>query len=317
MVSAALRARSALRRTRDRWIDQTLVSVERARAALEAGQVDVLILGDSSSLSWAWSDTDRTLIPQMIAERTGARVVTVAKGGYSAPVYDAVLRVLAELPQRPKALLTTACIRTAAFDHVRRHPIHGHARSIEALAKVKGDGGRIRAFARGGSTWTDRELAAFRALPMTTRWGGEQLIGDHLDRIEGMGPPPWPPEIERARYDYFNGEVLAEDCPELEHLDRYGRRLVDYGVPMAAYWVTPALAHGERLLPGFTDHVRSNVAVLEKAWDLPGRGLGELIKLDLEDEDFQDVRNGIEHYTFSGRSKLADALIESIAPALG
>lgn len=313
-VKAALRTKA--RRTRDRWIDQTLAQVERARRQLAEGDVDLLVLGDSSSLAWAHTDTDRRNIPQLVAERTGRRVLTIAAGGFSAPVYGSILRILHDLPQRPRAVLTTACIRTNAFAHVRRHPTHGHNRSIAALDRVS-PGGRIRSFAVGGSTWKDEELAAFRALPMTTRWGGDKTIAEHLANIEGKGAPPWPIQVERDRFDYFNGEVLTDDNPELSALDVYGRRLAAYGVPVAAYWVLPPLAHGERLLPGFAEHVTGNLAVMEKALDLPGRGFSGLIHPVLEDIDFQDMRNGVEHYSFTGRSKIADALIATVAPALG
>lgn len=318
MPPTLLELRAKARRTRDRWVDQALVNVERARAALVAGEVDVLMLGDSSTLAWAHTDTDRTSIPEMVAQRTGLRVTLVAAGGYSAPVYASMLRILSELPQRPRAVLTTACIRTNAFAHVRRHPIHGHARSLTALAKVSGSPERrIRAFGRGGSTWGDDELAAFRALRMTTRWSGELAIGDHLAKIEGKGQPPWPVEVERARFDYFNGEVLTPDNLELAWLELYGQRLADYGVPVSAYWVLPPLAHGDRLLPGFSEHVHANLEVMEAALDLPGHGFKPLIRPILDDEDFQDARNGVEHFSFTGRSKIADELVASLDAALG
>jgi hypothetical protein len=315
-----LKARAKLRRTRDRWIDQTLVNVERARAALVAGEADVLVLGDSSCLAFAHTDTDRASIPELMARRTGAKVVTVAAGGYSAPIYSAILDLLAGLPQRPKAVVVTACIRTGTATHVRRHPIHGHARSLEALGRIRkvSPDHKIRAFGRGGHTWTDEELAAFRALPVTTRWHGEQLIGDHLARVENRGMPPWPIEVERDRFDYFHGEVLSPDNTELPAYDVLGRRLVEYGVPSATFWVQPSVEHGEGLYPGeFADHVAANLAVLESVLDLPGRGLGELIKPVLDIPDFQDARNGTEHYSFSGRAKIADVLVERLGDHLG
>ncbi|GAB2974222.1 hypothetical protein [Nocardioides montaniterrae] len=314
MVSTILKTRSALRRARDRWIDQTLVQVAHARSALIAGEVDVLVLGDSSCLAWARTDTDRTSIPEMVAARTGARVVTVAGGGYSAPVYAGILRLLAEVAERPRAVITTACIRTSTAAHVRQHPIHGHARSLAAMEKLSGSK-PIRAFAQGGSTWREEELAAFRALEVTTRWSGSATVGSHLARIENQ-PEPWPVEVELARYDYFHGEVLDRSNPELASVDLLGRRLEEYGVPVAAYWVTPPVEHGERLYAGFGDHVRANLEVLESTLDLPGRGLPGLIHPELELADFQDARNGTEHFSFSGRTKIADAVVAALEPAL-
>lgn len=315
MGSLMLEARALARRTRNRWVDHALARVEAARRALLAGEADILLLGDSSCLSWAYTDTDRTLLPQMLAERTGQRVVTVAAGGFSPPVYDAILRVLAQLPTRPKAVVTTGCIRTSTFGHVRLHPEYGYARSIEALDRITG-GQRVCSMGRRGVP-TDDELTAFRARTMTTVWGGEKTIGEHLAMIEGRGPAPWPVEVERARFDYFNGTVLTPDNAELSRVASFGARLAAYGVPTAAYWVMPPVGHGEELLPGFRDHVLRNLAVFEGALDLPGQGLPALIKLDLEDADFQDRRSGVEHYSFSGRTKIADALVTSLATQVG
>ncbi|MGY2876279.1 hypothetical protein ACVW00_003469 [Marmoricola sp. URHA0025 HA25] len=310
-MRAELRGR--LRQLRDRWVDQTLVRVERARADLAGGTGDVLVLGESSCLAWAHEDTDRRLVPELIGEATGARVVTVAGAGYDARMFGEVLRVLGLLQERPRALVLAINVRTNTAVHVTRHPLHGHARSREALARLSPPIGRIRAVARGGGP-RHGEIRAFRELPVETRWGGAATIDGYLSRLEGYGPPPWPVEIERLRFDYFHGEVVGEDNGGLAALGALGRRLTEYGVPAVAYWAQPPVQRGEELFPGeFAAHVQTNLARVETALLGDSVGPDAFLKPVLEEPDFQDHRNGTEHYSFTGRAKVADDVAKALA----
>lgn len=303
-----------MRGWRDRWLDQTLVRVERARLALARGDGEVLVLGESSCLSWAHSDADRTLIPELVARGTGASVVTIAGAGYDARMFDAVLRVLGHLAARPRAVVVAVNIRTNTALHVREHPLYGHARSRAALARVCPPVGRIRAFGRGGSTPRRSEIAAFRRLPVTTRWQLAPTIGDYVSRLEGCGPPPWPAEIERLRFDYFHGEQVQVDNPGLSALTNLGRRLGEYGVPAVAYWAQPPVSRGEQLFPGeFTAHVSRNLELVEQALLVGADGLPGLVKPVLDDDCFQDCRNGTEHYAYGGRVAVAAAIAGALA----
>lgn len=303
-----------MRQLRNRWIDQTLLQVERARASLAGGVGDILVLGDSSFLSWAHRDTDRTLLPDLISERTGATVVTVAAGGYDARMHDAILRVLGMIEYRPRAVVMAVALRPNTGVHVREHPLHGHARSRAALARITPPLAHVRAFANGGSSTPKRELRAFRALPVVSRWGGTATIQERLAQVEGLGPPPWPIEVERRRFDYFHGELVDEDNPGLPALTALGRRLADYGVPTVANWSQVPVAHGERLFPGeFASHVHRHLDLVESALLREAVGVHGLLKPVLEDEDFQDVRNGTEHFSHSGRIKIADEIAKTLA----
>lgn len=310
-VRAELRGR--LRQLRDRWVDQTLLRVERARADLARGSGDVLVLGESSCLAWAYEDTDRRLIPELIGEATGASVVTVAGAGYDARMFDEVLRVLGFLEKRPRAVVLAVNVRTNTAVHVTRHPLHGHARSRAALARLAPPIGRIRAVGRGGGPRRG-EIGAFRELPVSTRWGGSGTIDGYLSRLEGSGPPPWPVEVERLRFDYFHGEVVGGDNDGIAALSALGRRLIHYGVPAVAYWAQPPVARGEELFPGeFADHVHANLARVETALMGAAVGLDGLLKPVLDEPDFQDRRNGTEHYSYTGRAKVADDVAQALS----
>lgn len=306
----ALRGR--LRGLRDRWVDQTLVQVEAARLALTRGSGDVLLLGESSCLSWAHSDADTTLLPELIAQRTGRPTVTVAGAGYDARMFDAVLGVLEQLPHRPRAVVVAVNVRTNTALHVTDHPIYGHARSRAALARLAPIR-RVRALGRRGSVPRRGEMEAFRARPVATRWALAPTIGDYLTRLEGAGPPPWPVETERLRFDYFHGEEVRPENPGLAALTAFGRRLSEYGVPAVAYWAQPPVARGETLFPGeFAEHMHRNRVAVEAALLAGAPGLGGLLHPALDDSDFQDFRNGTEHYSFNGRRLVADAIAASL-----
>lgn len=305
-----------MRQARNRWIDQTLLHVEHARRRLEQGDGDILLLGDSSCLYWAHSDTDRTLIPQLLAERTGASIITVAGGGYDARMYDAILRVLSMVDHRPRAVLACLAIRPNTAIHVREHPLHGHGRTRAALARISPPLRGVRAFANGGSAAPKREVAEFRARTVTTRWGGTATIGERLAKVEGQGSPPWPVEVEQMRFDYFHGEAVHADNPGLADLTAFGRRLDDYGVPAVACWSQVPVAHGERLFPGeFEAAIQHDLGLVERALCEGASRLDGLLKPVIEDEDFQDYRNGIEHYSYSGRVKVADEMAKALAAA--
>jgi hypothetical protein len=306
--------RDRMRQLRNRWIDQTLVQVERARASFASGVGDILVLGDSSFLSWAYRDTDRTLLPDLIAERTGATVVTIAAGGYDARMHDAILRVLSMVEYRPRAVVMAVALRPNTGVHVREHPLHGHARSRAALARVTPPLRHVRSFANGGSSASKREVRAFRALPLTTRWGGTVTIQERLAQVEGLGPPPWPIEVERRRFDYFHGEFVDEDNPGLKALTALGRRLTEYGVRTVANWSQVPVAYGETLFPGeFASHVHRHLDLVESALLREAVGVDGLLRPSLEDEDFQDVRNGTEHFSYSGRVKIADEIAKTLS----
>jgi len=194
--------------------------------------------------------------------------------------------------------------------------LHGHKRSRAALARVSPPLRQVRAFGRGGGYATPREVRAFRSLEMTTRWGGTTTIESRLSKVEGLGPPPWPVEVERLRYDYFHGEFVHEDNVGLTDVTALGRRLAEYGVPAVVNWAQVPVAHGERLFPGeFRAHVERNLELAESALLRESVDLHGLLKPHLEDDDFQDVRNGTEHFSYSGRVKIVDEIAKTLSTA--
>jgi hypothetical protein len=171
----------------------------------------------------------------------------------------------------------------------------------------------VRSLGRGGSGWREREVAEFRRQPVTTRWGGTKTVGEHVERLEGLGPPPWPEHVGRARFDYFHGQVVEPGNEGLAALAALGRRIEEYGVPALAYWSQPPVAEGERLFPGeFADHVQRNLDLVENALLGGGSAVSGLLRPVLDDPDFQDHRNATEHYSETGRAKVAEAVAEAM-----
>lgn len=310
-MSLELRARA--RKLRNRWVNQELKQLEAVRRRLQRGEVDVLAFGDSSFTTPSPRDTDFRMIPRLIGERLdGARVATVAGPGFSGYLFGEMLRVIGSLDQRPKAVVFSIPIRTNTMVHIRKHPRYSYPAMHQALAEMGGSTPRrIRAFGRGHDP-TPEEYAAFGKLPVRTRWSGDTTIDGFRSQLKGRGPLPWPDELERVLFDYFHGEIVEPDDRDLPQLTEFGARLDDYGVPAVAYWTLPPIAEGERLFPGeFESHVRSNWELVRKTLTSATGNLA-IVEPDLEDDDFEDVRNANEHYSYSGRCKIADLVVAEL-----
>jgi hypothetical protein len=298
-----------VRVARDRLIDHPLRQLERARRRLASEDVDILLLGDSSMLCWSPRDTDRTMIPTMLAERLDANVVTVQGPGYGAAIYSEVLRILGTLDRRPSAVVFAMATRTSTSTHEMRHPVVGYGRSLRALATVKGASRPIRFVGRGGSSHTAAEREAFYALPVTTRWSGDRNIDYFRRRLDGSGAPPWPQDLERLRFDYFHGEPVLPDNPGLPLIQQFGRRVEEYGVPAVGFWTKPPLQRGELHFPNeFESHVRGNLAQVQAALSAGAPTMPALLDIDIADDEFEDSQNATEHFTYAGRAKIAEAL---------
>lgn len=300
------------RRLRYRLVNLPLREIEHARRRLATEQVDVLLLGDSSMLSWALKDTDRTLLVDMLGERLG-NVVSVSGPAFGPHIYAEALRILSTMEQRPRAVVFTTAIRTATSTHILDDPLNGYHRSMRTVAGVRSARHRIRYLGRGGSVASDEERAAFEETPIESRWAGWTTIGDYRKHIRGLGLPPWPIELERLRFDYFYGEVLEPDNPRLDNLTRLAQRLEAYGVPAVGVWTRPPLQRGEMHFPGeFESHVRSQLALLDQALARGSASLGPLLDVHLEDDELEDSQNATEHYSWAGRVKFGDAIAAAV-----
>ena len=307
-LASPARRRKA-RALRDRWIDRPLQQLESARRALVAGAVDVLVLGDSSTLTRTPGDEDPALIPELIGRALDLRVHTIQGPGFSSRVHTEMVRILSTLDERPRAVVWSMCMRTNTGIHVTEHPLFGWRRSLAALAQVEDASRPVRCVGRGGVVDGERERAYFLGLNVQTRWGGEQQIADYRAHLEGQGAPPWPPEVERTRFDYFHGEWIRPGNVGLVNMAALRRQLDDYGVPTAVYWTKPPLERGERHFPGeFAEHIGANIEVVKSAlWTGPG-ALLPFVDPDLDDADFDDSQNATEHFRTAGRRKVADGV---------
>ena len=304
-----------VRALRNRWVDQPLIQVERARRQFKAGPVEVLYLGDSSANTWTTEDSDRRSIPELVAERVGGTVASIVSPGLSADAFAEIVRILGTLNERPRAVMVTVTIRTHLMTHVAHHPQFGYQRSVAAMRGVTTARRPIRAFGRGGVRDTPRERGAFLAMPIDTRWGGVITVGEFRDKLAGLGAPPWPQEVERMRYNYFHGELLPADLPEFKAFRDLARELAAYGVPVIPFWNAPPLEHGEQLFPGeFESHVRQQLEQVKAALRESDPTFPEFIDPQLTDADYEDSRLANEHYRLSGRSKIADAIVARLPP---
>ena len=310
------RLRVWAREKRDHWVNQQLRNFENVRRQVERGEVDVLVLGDSTCFTGAAGDPDPAMIPEILGRcLDGARVALIAGPGYNARIHAEHVRLLSDLDTRPRAIVFSTVLRPNLMTHVRDHPIYSHRVAREVLTQTASGRHRIRSLGRG-STPTREEYAAFDALAVRTRWGGAPTIGGFRTHVKGVGPQPWPVHLERLLFDYFHGQIVEPDNVGLRELSLLGQRLRQYDVPVVAYWAPPPFAQGELLYPGeFTEHVAAGwsltrSALLERADKLT------VVEPALADEDFQDSRNGIEHFKFEGRRKIAEAVADALHGAV-
>ena len=307
------KARHRARLLRDRWIDLPLRQLEQTRRRLQRGGVDVLVLGDSSCLSYAPTDTDWTMLPDLIARESGAEVWTAAGPAFGSRIFGEFVRILDTMDQRPSAVVVTQAIRVTTGIQMTEHPIYGYPQSLRALSDVKSARKRIRSIGRGGQRKDEEANERFLELPMCTRWSGEETTAWFLNQLKGLGPPPWPMEFERLRFDYFHGEELVPGFHGLDDFAEFGYRLEQYGVPVVVHWTKPPLQRGELHFPGeFESFARANMRIAEKAMNSRAPSLLPWLDVDLDEDDFEDGQNATEHFSYPGRVKIAADIADAI-----
>ena len=313
MSDALDRLRARARVLRDRVVDQQLRQLERVRHGLLRGEVDVLVMGESSCILGRPGERETATIPQLLGRRLDARVAHFVGPGFSPRMYSEALRILGTLDVRPEVVVTSICVRTSTATHVVDHPVYAHERSYQAMRRIGSARSRIGSVG-GVPRPTVAEYAAFEALPVQTRWGGASTVGDFRRRLKGHGPLPWPGGLEAVLFDYYHGELLETDNRGLgqwrgfgEHARRYGTRFVGYRTPIP---VGQGVAHHG---PDFAEFTASKRALVDAAV-CESAGPGHvLVDPQLDDEEFADQRDGTEHYAYSGRLRV----VEAVAAAIG
>jgi len=305
-----------MRELKQRAVDQHRRQIEQARRAIIAGEVDVLLLGDSSCLWGSPHDPDPVMIPGLLQRELGSmRVVTIAGAGFAAGVYGDILRLFAQLDQRPGALVVAVAIRVNAMTHVTRNPSFRYERLRADLA-AQGPHEKVRHLFRGGKP-DEAERAAFEQLEVVSRWGGRSTIGSYRTALSGRVTESMPREVGQQLFDYYHGEILTPDHPGLVEVRRFGDTVRQYGVPSALYWTVPPIERGESLFPGeFESHVRANLAHLQAALTPADESTPVLLDVPLADPDFADSTDGTEHYALSGRRKIAQAVVTELRAKL-
>lgn len=302
-----------LREFRNRVVDQELRQLESLRRGLRRGQVDVLLLGDSSCLFGSPGDAEAAMIPELLGRRLDARVAHLSGAGYSALLHTEVLRLLGTLDERPAAVVSSVCVRTSTSTHVIEHPVYSYAHSLETMRHLRSARHHVRALGRGRAP-TPGEYEAWKALPVSTRWSGETTIGAFRERLQGLGARPWPAEQEALLFDYFHGQLLSAGDPVLERWRDFGRQVREYGVRAVSYQTAIPVERGEVHYPGeFAELAKHKRTLVDDAVrDTAG---ADYVILDpgMTDADFGDSRDGTEHFSFSGRAKV----VEAVAGALG
>jgi hypothetical protein len=314
--AVVLKARGIARVTRDRLVDQQLRQLRERIRTVRRGGTDVLYLGESSTFHIDPRDTDRRTLPDMVGDDSGMPITPFWGPGYGPALWGEFIRVLATLEARPRAVVLPMVIRTTAL-HLRVHPVYAYPQSLARMREVHDADARIRPWGR----WThaaQEDYARFEALPVQTRWGGERTLGDWRQHLRGAKHRLDDVDFRRTLFDYFHGEVIAEDNPGVLAWRRFGEQLRDYGVPVVSYWTPVPLEAGEELFPGeFREQVERNLAVIDRAF-LDGAGpVARPMRPDLvPDDEFIEPRDGTEHLNQLGRLRLARGIVSGLRERL-
>ncbi len=307
-----------LRKYRIEFVNQEVLRLRRAARALRKGDVDVLFLAESSAIHISPADSDRRRLPEMLASELGdMNVLTIRGPGYNPAVFAELVRLLGTLPQRPRAVVLSVCVRTSTSVHVTRHPAYGYELSLGRLRRMDSLGGWVRAVGPR-QPLTEEMYSHFEALPVVSRWETQSTIGEYRARLKGAGKSPVEPETRRVLFDYFHGEVVEPGHPKLEDWGELARRLADYGVPVIAYRTPVPLGPGELGFPGeFAAHVRRNHRVVESSLqDAAGPWLTLVARDDLPDDAFVDPEDASEHLSQRGRHLVAADVARAVRLAI-
>lgn len=313
----ALRWFRAIRAWFNQFIDLPIRQLRTAVRRFERGPVDVVYLGNSTNLFVAPDEPRWRRLHELIkAEFPDARTVDFLGPAYNLELYSEFIRLLSTLERRPRLVVASLALRTAATNIVE-HPDYGYHHAIKLMRDLKKPTGHLPFFsARNRRTATDWQR--FEALPLRTRWSRGQTIGDFLSVLRGRRNASEDLERQRALFDYLHGEFLTPDHPPFHLYAELGGRLREYGVPVVAYWAPVPVDRGETYFPGqFAQHIDTNMDVARKSFE---DALGPLcypVELGhTPDEEFIDSRDGSEHWNFTGRRRVVRLIAEQMRHAI-
>jgi len=300
---------------RDQLVDPQLTQLRRTVRAFESGPVDVLMFGDSSSAYVGADDVDQRRLPEMVADELGPerRLVQVSGPGYNPELFDQFIRILGTLPHRPRVVVLTLNLRTATATHVVCHPEYGHRRSIEILTGIRDANQRLRSVSLKNRR-TAKQFEQFEALPVSTRWAYGRTIGEFLAQVRGRRGGPENAEQQRALFDYFCGETIGPDHPQVARAAALGETLRAYGVPVIQFWAPIPFDRGETYFPNeFREHVESNLQVVQGAFDAAVGSVKQgMAPFATADDEFIDSGDASEHWNQAGRQRAAVLLASEI-----
>lgn len=288
-------------------VDNPEVRKARHLARLSrAGELDVLYLGDSTTIFTAPYDTDRRPLHAMISDDLAevGEVHTICGGSYNPPLHSGYLRQV--VPDAPPALvIVPLCVRMRTAPWVE-HPVYGHKSAAAFLATVDSRTplARIRL---GLPLAGPDEWERFYALPHPT-CVGELKIGEYIRRLKQM--PEHDDERVRLLYAYHHGGQIREGA-DLEAVTNLGRELRELDVKLVVYQTPAPVEKGAEFYGSqFRELARQNLARLDDAFT---KGYGDIDILQtgtaFSTAEFIDWYDGSEHLNQTGRRRLADQIV--------
>lgn len=286
--------------------------------AFDTRPYDVLFFGDSVITETGVCDTGKQRIPEVLEERLGRPVYTVAHWAFSPMVYRDYARLLRRTAYRPRLAVLPITIRDFSSQFFRNPDFHFRERRL-----------RIRRAAEGvdwsgfphwlvGLVRQDIEEWAYAHEPVSI---DGVVLGSNTD-IERRAKIPAILECKHEPYDhaqelalrftYHYMEPIPPDHPLFRDLAATVRELRSQGIAVVAYITPVNVVEGSHYAgPRLGERVAANARLVAGFLERLG-----VPTLDLHDavgpDDFIDKAYACEHLDQTGRSLVADALADAI-----
>jgi hypothetical protein len=294
--------------------------IVRSLRAVRRGGTDVLLLGDSVTLTTSYSDTDTRSLGDMVGARLPSCATAVAAGSsYHSELYEQIGRFVIAGARPPKVIVVPINLRTfttSAMFHpgwrrwLLQRMLNADSRLYEAASRP------LEVF-----RWyekTDGSVEEYFAAPVydgdraVSTIGQLGVIGQDLGYIE----PGTPGMVRSAVLMHYLQRITPAD-ERVQALVRLARTLREAGIK-SVFYVTPVdwMASSSILGPRVTERIRENAGTIS---DVLAREHVRVrdwsMLMDASVFSWRTYPN--EHLKDAGRLRLAERVASGVCEELG
>ena len=281
---------------------------------------DVLLLGDSVTLTTSYSDTDTRTLGEMVTARLSpCRTTLTAGSSYHAELFEQIGRFVSAGAAPPKVVVVPINLRaftTSAVFHpgwrrwLLQRMLRADSRLYEAASRpleifrwYEGTEGSVEEYFASPVYDGDRAVSTIGQLG---------VIGPDLRYIE----PGTPLMVRSAVLMHYLQRITPAD-ERVQAAVRLARALKSAGIK-SVFYVTPVdwMASSSLLGPRVTDRIRENARTISDALGREGARVRDW-SVVMDDTVFSWRTYPNEHLKDAGRLRLADRLASAVCEELG